>query len=66
MSFKHAPGFVVRRLKVEEIKVSYLKDLGNKVLPRFELGSPDSESGVLTVTPQDRSIFGLNSPGVLD
>ena len=25
-----------------------------KVLPRFELGLPDSESGVLTVTPQDR------------
>ena len=25
-----------------------------KVLPRFELGLPDSESGVITVTPQDR------------
>ena len=25
-----------------------------KVLPRFELGLPDSESGVLTVTPQDQ------------
>ena len=24
-----------------------------KVLPRFELGLPDSESGVITVTPQD-------------
>ena len=22
-----------------------------EVLPRFELGSPDSESGVLTITP---------------
>ena len=26
----------------------------NEVLPRFEFGLPDSESGVLTVTPQDR------------
>ena len=25
-----------------------------KVLPRFELGLPDSESGVITVTPQDQ------------
>ena len=29
-----------------------------KVLPRFELGSPDSESGVLTVTPQNPDFTG--------
>ena len=29
-----------------------------KVLPRFELGLPDSESGVLTVTPQDHTCTG--------
>ncbi|KAK4028090.1 hypothetical protein OUZ56_017268 [Daphnia magna] len=27
---------------------------GEKVPPRFELGLPDSESGVLTITPWDR------------
>ena len=32
------------------------KEHVNKVLPRFELGSWDSESQVLTVTPQDLSI----------
>ncbi len=28
-------------------------DKGKKVLPRFELGLPDSESDVLTTRPQD-------------
>ena len=36
------------RKKGNPIGVNY-----GKVLPRFELGLPDSESGVLTVTPQD-------------
>ena len=31
-----------------------IKNRSGKVLPRFELGLPDSESGVITVTPQDR------------
>ena len=32
----------------------YLKDIIIKVLPRFELGSQDSKSWVLTITPQNQ------------
>ena len=35
-------------------KNSAILRVPKKVLPRFELGLPDSESGVITVTPQDR------------
>ena len=40
----------------EQIGMATLATISSaKVLPRFELGSPDSEFGVLTVTPQSVS-----------